>query len=170
MDMLLPITNKIDATIAIAVAILTYIFGEHWFLFAAFLVLNVIDYITGCMKSRANGRTSSQKGLSGVLKKFGYWIMVLVGFGMSAVFIEIGLDLGINLSITKLIGWFVLASLLVNEFRSILENLVECGYNLPKVLIEGLEVANNILEKSMGNVEDIVDKDDEKLPPDDYYD
>lgn len=167
MDMLLPITHKIDATIAIAVAILTYIFGEHWFLFAAFLILNVCDYITGCMKSKATGRISSQKGLSGILKKFGYWIMVLIGFGMSAVFIEIGLALGINLSITKLIGWFVLASLLVNEFRSILENLVEAGYKLPKILIEGLEVANNVLEKSMGDVSDIAG-DDETLPPDDH--
>ena len=46
----------------------------------------------------------------------------------------------VNLSFLLLIGWFTLAMLLVNEARSILENLVECGYNIPDFLIKGLAV------------------------------
>ena len=48
-----------------------------------------------------------------------------------------------------LLGWFTLASLLVNEIRSILENLVECGYNVPVFLIEGLAVTEKLLESKI---------------------
>lgn len=49
-----------------------------------------------------------------------------------------------------MIGWFTLAMLLVNEARSILENLVECGYNVPEFLIKGLAVAQKLLNKRIG--------------------
>ena len=130
------------------IAVLTFILGEHWMLFAAFLAFNVIDWATGWMKSKLNGKENSQAGWKGVLKKLGYWIMVMVAFGASAVFIEIGKTLGIDLGITALLGWFVLASLIINEIRSILENLVEAGFNVPVILVKGLEVADKMVNKS----------------------
>ena len=129
------------------VAVLSYILGEHWILFVAFLALNIADWITGWMKSRIAGKENSVKGWRGVLKKLGYWLMIMVAFGASAVFVEIGKTLGIDLGITSLLGWFVLASLLINEIRSIVENFVEAGFNVPKILINGLEVANKVVNK-----------------------
>ena len=85
------------------------------------------------------------KGWQGVLKKLGYWIMIMVAFGAGAVFIEIGKAIGVNLGITTLLGWFVLASLIINEIRSILENFVEAGYNVPAILTKGLQVADSIV-------------------------
>lgn len=125
------------------IALLTLIFGEHWFLFAIFLLLNVIDWITGWMKSNINHKTNSSKGWIGVLKKLGYWLMIVFAFAISAWFIEIGKTIGVDLTLTTLLGWFVLASLTVNEARSIIENFVEAGYDVPKILIKGLEVADN---------------------------
>ena len=98
------------------------------------------------------------KGLNGVIKKLGYWVMIMVAFGMSAIFIEIGIIMGINLRITEFIGWFVLASLIINECRSIIENFVEAGYSVPKVLISGLEVANKALEET---IPDELDQEDD---------
>ena len=77
----------------------------------------------------------------------GYWLMIMVAFGASAVFVEIGRVIGIDLGITTLLGWFVLASLLVNEIRSIVENFVEAGFNVPEILIKGLEVADKMVNK-----------------------
>lgn len=145
----------IDGYNAIAgaiVAVLSYILGEHWILFAAFLLLNIADWLTGWMKSRLANKENSMKGWKGVLKKLGYWLMIMVAFGTSAVFIEIGATIGIDLGITTLLGWFVLASLLINEIRSILENFVEAGFNVPIILIKGLEVADKAVNKD-GDVE-----------------
>ena len=136
-----------NAIVGGIVAVLSFVFGEHWILFAIFLLFNIADWLTGWMKSRIAGKENSMKGWQGVLKKLGYWLMILVAFAASAVFIEIGNTLGMNLGVTTLLGYFVLASLLVNELRSILENFVEAGYNVPTVLVKGLEVADKVVNQ-----------------------
>lgn len=141
------IIDSYNAAVGAIVAVLSYILGEHWILFVAFLLLNVADWLTGWMKSRTAGKENSVRGWKGVLKKLGYWLMIMVAFGASAVFIEIGVVIGIDLGITTLLGWFVLASLLINEIRSILENFVEAGFNVPNILIKGLEVADKVVNK-----------------------
>lgn len=142
-----PFIDGYNAIVGTIVAVLSYVFGEHWILFAAFLLLNVADWITGWMKSRMAGKENSVKGWKGVLKKIGYWLMIMVAFGASAVFIEIGEAIGIDLGVTTLLGWFVLASLIINEIRSILENFVEAGYNVPSILVKGLEVADKVVNQ-----------------------
>ena len=148
------ITNNIEVFVdrynmlmGTVIAILSYVLGEHWFLFVAFLGLNVLDWLTGWMKSRMTGRENSAKGWMGVMKKLGYWIMILSAFGIGAVFIEIGEIIGIELGVTTMLGWFVLASLSINEIRSVLENFVEAGFSVPYVLIKGLEVADRAVNK-----------------------
>ena len=141
------VIDTYNAIVGSIVAVLSYIFGEHWILFALFLAFNLADWITGWMKSRIAHKENSKAGWKGVLKKLGYWIMIAVAFGASAVFVEIGKTIGVDLGITTLLGWFVLASLLVNEIRSICENFVEAGYNVPRILIRGLEVADKAINK-----------------------
>lgn len=142
------IIDSYNALAGAIVAVLSYIFGAHWILFVMFLLFNVLDWITGWMKSRIAHKESSSAGLKGILKKMGYWMMIAVAFGSSVVFIEIGDTIGIDLGITTLLGWFVLASLLVNEIRSILENFVEMGYKVPKILVNGLEVADKKINQN----------------------
>lgn len=139
------ITDSYNAFVGAVIAILTMVLGEHWYIFAAFLLLNVIDWITGWMKSRINGVENSMAGWKGVLKKLGYWLMIAVAFAIAAALIEVGKVIGIDLGVTTLLGWFVLASLIVNEARSIVENFVEAGYDVPKVLTTGLQVADEKL-------------------------
>ena len=141
------VIDTYNAVVGSIVTVLTYIFGEHWILFALFLAFNLADWITGWMKSRIAHKENSKAGWKGVLKKLGYWIMIAVAFGASAVFVEIGKTIGVDLGITTLLGWFVLASLLVNEIRPICENFVEAGYNVPQILIRGLEVADKAINK-----------------------
>ena len=97
------------------------------------------------MKSRMAGKENSVKGFQGVLKKLGYWLMIMVAFGAAAIFVEIGKAIGLDLGVTTLLGWFVLASLIINEIRSILENFVEAGFNVPAILVNGLKVADKIV-------------------------
>lgn len=139
--------DSYNAITGAVIAFLTLIFGEHWLLFAMFLFFNIIDWITGWMKSKINNKENSVKGWHGILKKIGYWLMIMVAFALSVIFIELGNTLGMDLGITTLLGWFVLASLMINEARSIIENLVEAGYNVPAILINGLEVADKLINK-----------------------
>lgn len=144
--------NSYNAVLGGIVALFTYLFGEHWILFALFLGFNVIDWITGWMKAHIAKVENSTKGWKGVLKKIGYWLMIAVSFATSVVLIEIGSVIGVDLQVTTLLGWFVLASLLVNEIRSICENFIEAGFPVPGILIEGLEVANRIIHKDVDDL------------------
>ena len=47
----------------------------------------------------------------------------------------------------------VLISLIINEYRSILENLVEAGFDVPQILVKGLEVASQNIESMVENNE-----------------
>lgn len=130
------------------IAIMTAVFGIYWYIFAAYLALNVFDWLTGWYKSRKLKKESSSVGLKGIIKKLGYWVIIAVAFIVSSVFVNLGKDiLGVNLDFLAIIGWFTLACLMVNEVRSILENLVESGYNVPAVLINGLEIADKMINK-----------------------
>lgn len=145
------VIDTYNAMVGAAVAVLSYILGEHWFLFVLFLLLNAVDWGTGWMKSRINNVENSKAGLKGVLKKLGYWLMIMVSFGASAAFVEVGKIINLDLGVTTLLGWFVLASLLVNEARSICENLVEMGVNVPTILVKGLQAANRVVNQEDDN-------------------
>ncbi len=142
--------NKVIDTynllVGTAVTLLTAVFGTFWYIFAAYLILNILDWLTGWYKSRKLHKESSAVGLKGILKKLGYWVVIAVAFLVSGVFVNIGNDLlHVDLAFLTMVGWFTLACLLVNEVRSILENLVECGYNVPQVLIRGLAVTEKLI-------------------------
>ncbi|WP_343017867.1 phage holin family protein [Catenibacterium mitsuokai] len=59
----------------------------------------------------------------------------------------------IDLAILTFLGWYVLISLIINEYRSILENLVEAGFDVPQILVKGLEVASQNIESIVENNE-----------------
>lgn len=149
------VIDTYNMIVGAAVTVLTAIFGIYWYIFAAFLVFNVLDWLTGWYKSRKLKKESSVVGLWGILKKLGYWAIILVAFIISYVFVHMGTDiLHVDLSFLEMVGWFTLACLMVNEARSILENLVECGYNVPVVLIKGLAVTDKLINNNDDNEEE----------------
>ena len=153
-----------NAAVGAVVAVLSAIFGVYWYLFAGYLILNILDWGTGWYKARKKKQESSYVGLKGIVKKTGYWVIILVAFLVPALFIHLGQDLlGINLDFLTLLGWFTLAALLVNEVRSILENLVECGYEIPNFLIRGLAVTDKLIHAGVDIPDDkIGGQNDEK--------
>lgn len=162
MEYIEPLTNKINVIIGIFTAVFAYIWGDNWIFFFAFLLMNIGDFVTRWIAAYVTGTESSEKGWKGILKKLGYWIMIALGFGMSVIFVEIGNVFGFDFGITVLLGWFVLTSLIVNEARSILENLVDAGYHPPLILIKGLETADTVLDKLENGVVKYKDKEKEE--------
>ena len=138
-----------NIVVGAVIALFTTIFGVYWYIFAAYMVLNVFDWLTGWYKSRRARQESSAVGLKGIVKKLGYWILIAVAFIVSTVFVKLGQDvLHVDLAFLNMIGWFTLTCLMVNEVRSIIENLVELGYNVPLVLIKGLAVTEELINKT----------------------
>lgn len=141
-------TNIVGGGIA---ALFAGVFGQYWFLFMGFLIANIIDWITGWAASRKEGKESSMTGAKGVVKKVWYWIVILMGFYVGFTFERMGELIGINLDFLNFVGWFVLANYIVNELRSILENLVRLDVNVPMFLIKGLEVTGTLVDKAVGD-------------------
>lgn len=141
-------TDTYNLIVGAFIAAMTAVFGVHWYVFAAYMALNAMDWLTGWYKSRKKREESSKAGLKGIIKKLGYWVIIAVSFLMSTVFVHLGRDiLGINLDFLIMIGWFTLACLMINEIRSIFENLIESGYNIPAVLVSGLEIADEMINR-----------------------
>ena len=104
------------------------------YMLLGYLVVKALDFVLGLLKTWKNGNYKSSKMRDGIIR----WIAELIGilFVMLIDFI-----LGLNFYITG----FTLALFLYKEAGSILENLAECGVNMPKALKDKLEVLN--LEK-----------------------
>lgn len=146
------VVDTYNTCVGICIAALTAVFGIYWYIFLAYFALNVLDWLTGWYKARKLKKESSAVGLKGIIKKLGYWVVIAVAFIVSGVFVQMGHDLlNVDLIFLTSIGWFTLALLLVNEVRSILENLVECGYNVPSILIKGLAVTEKLINKDSGD-------------------
>ena len=154
---ILKIYNEISAVISTIVTILTSTFGSQWMLFAGYFLLNVVDYITGTIKAKKLKQENSNKGMNGIIKNLCYWILIAVTFVISYIIAEIlkNVNLNININFIMFFGWFTLACLAINEARSIIENLVEMGIEVPKFLIKGLEKAqNNVMEEIEEEIEE----------------
>lgn len=149
--------DKVNMIYGVIATVGVAIFGKYWFLFAGFLIMNVIDYVTGWCKAKFyNKNESSAIGAKGILKKVWYWLVIGIAFFISLCFVDMGQLLGTDLSFVQLFGWFTLASYLVNEIRSILENLVEMNVNVPAFLVKGLAIT----EKLMSSKTDLKDKEE----------
>lgn len=141
---------SISATLtAIAVA-----FGKIPIILILFMAAVVLDYITGWVKAKYFLRDwNSKTGLQGIIKKVMYFVMIgtafLIGWGIR----EMGESVGVNLEFAMLIGWYVTAVMLINEFTSILENLyVIMPEKVPVWLIKTLKIADKTLDHKINDV------------------
>lgn len=145
------IFNKITNTFGIIGTTITSLFGGEGILFAGYLILNIADYITGTVKSKVNKEENSKKGLIGIIKKICYWILIGISFLISQMLVAIGSKIDINLEFIMLFGWFTLTCLIINETRSIIENLIQIGIYVPDFLKKGLTAYENLINNKFKN-------------------
>lgn len=138
---------RIKSIFTIFLTSVNYLVGEHWNMLLILLILNVIDALTGTFNAKKEKKVNSISGFKGITKKLFQWLLLLLSFLMALCFKKIGNILDINLSISSLLGWYVYTYLIINECRSILENLYKLGVPIPQILINGLEIANEAIDK-----------------------
>ena len=159
MEEISKIFNKINSMIAVIITSLNSTFGTEWILFAGYLVLNILDYLTGIAKAKFTKTESSANGLKGIIKKVGYWFLILVSFIITYLLVEMGNKININIEFINLFAWFTLACLIINEARSILENIVELRLKIPIFLKKVKKIYKKNFEKK---VNEIVENKEEK--------
>ena len=103
----------------------------------AYLGVKIIDMLLGLLKAWKNHNYRSSKMREGLVA----WVAEM----MAIVFV-IGIDyiLGLNFMLCG----FTTALFIYKECGSVLENLAECGVELPEIVAEKLEVFNS---KSKGD-------------------
>lgn len=103
----------------------------------AYLGVKIIDMILGLLKAWKNNNYRSSKMREGLVA----WVAE-----MMAIIFVIGIDyiLGLNFMLCG----FTVALFIYKEAGSVLENLAECGVELPEAVAEKLEVFNS---KSKGD-------------------
>lgn len=87
------------------------------------LIIIVIDYITGICKAIINKRISSVVGIKGIIKKFGYLLIVALAVLIDKIIGD-----------TSVIRFLVIYFFIANEGISILENWGQMGLPLPNKL------------------------------------
>lgn len=129
-------------------------FGKIPVILILFMAAVLLDYLTGWIKAKYFLRDwNSKTGLQGIIKKVMYFVMIgtafLIGWGIR----EMGGTVGINLDFAMLIGWYVTAVMLINEFTSILENLyVIMPEKVPVWLIKTLKIADEQLDNKINDL------------------
>lgn len=118
--------NYISVTGGFLGGIIVSLLGGLDKLIVALLILMILDYVTGLIKSFCNKELSSEIGFKGLLKK----VLILV---IVAVAVIAEQHLGIPAVREIVIMFFV-----VNEAISILENASQMGLPIPRKLKEAL--------------------------------
>ena len=137
--------NKVDTIkgiIASIMGVLNSIFGILAIPIVLLVGCNIIDYITGILASKYRGqKIESYKGIKGITKKIGMWLLVVVGAIIDELIVYSVAQLGLVCPFSFMIAAVVAIWIICNELISILENLKDMEVPLPGFL---MKLAENI--------------------------
>lgn len=141
--------NVTKGIVAVIVGGLTAFLGDLAIPIYVLVACNVIDYATGLMSAKARGeQISSYKGIQGIAKKIGQWLLVLVGWLLDVLIAYAVHHVSPELSVPIVVAIIVAVWLGFNEVISILENLGDMGVPMPPFL-------KKIVQNLKGKIEDI---------------
>lgn len=99
------------------------------------VVTNVIDYATGIAASVCRKEAvSSYRGIRGIIKKIGMWLLVAVGAIMDILAAYAAEQAGISMPFGFAAASLAAVWLICNELLSVLENIAQIGVQLPPFL------------------------------------
>ena len=100
------------------------------------VVGNVTDYITGILASQyREEQVSSYKGIRGIYKKVGMWILIFVGWIMDMLINYTVQYIGLTIALPYIVATVVAVWLICNEIISILENMIDMDVAIPPFLM-----------------------------------
>ncbi len=103
------------------------------------LAVMALDWISGISAAWVNRRLDSRIGLTGIVKKVGYLLVVAVGMTLDYLICLLGERFGLTLEDHFFVGLLVILWLVINECISVLENVDEMGLPVPDFVKRLLE-------------------------------
>ena len=128
--------NTAKGVIASIMGVLNSIFGILAIPIVLLVFCNIIDYVTGILASKFRGQEiSSYKGIKGITKKIGMWLLIIVGAIIDELLVYSVAQLGLTCPFAFMIACVVAVWIICNELISILENLKDMEVPLPDFLM-----------------------------------
>lgn len=124
--------------------VLTMLPVTVYYLFAAFIIFKILDFVLGLLKVWKNGNYKSAKMRTGIIR----WIAEIISVVFTIV-LDLILGTGTALTIATL------SLLIFKDAGSVLENLTECGVELPNIIQNKLEVFNTKDQQDMEEIKKI---------------
>lgn len=145
---------EIKAAIVLFFSTLAAFLGWKGILAVIWVVLMILDWITGTVAARKNGTWKSAVSREGAWHKFGSILVVVVAF-MADIIMSVALPHipVLNISWPEFLAPMVLAWYIVTELGSILENAIKLGAPVPawivKIFDATLHMADRIGESAV---------------------
>lgn len=118
--------------------------SEH-ILFLIYFLLNMMDLVVGIINAYRTNTYDSTKLVNGVWVKVGRWLAVMLSMMASVAFCRMGQTLGLDLTMTKSLAFFVLSAFIFQEIRSTLGNLVKMGVEIPTILMKVVDKVEEVM-------------------------
>jgi toxin secretion/phage lysis holin len=142
------IETIIKAITASVVGILSYFLGNISQLAIILMLFMFFDYVTGMISAYYENKLSTKEGVKGIIKKFCFMIMVLMGYSIDVVVANFSGIAGLPVTTKGAFGFITICWLIGTEGISIIQNLEEIG--IP--VLPGLKA---ILQKIKGESEKV---------------
>lgn len=142
-----------STVIAFAIARL----GVLFYVLLIFIIIMVIDFISGMAASKKEAIEhphskkygwNSRKGMLGILKKFGYLLIVTVAIVLDFLILKVAGSIGIEMPSSTFFGLLITVWFILNECLSIVENAGRLGVEgIPKFLTDAIAVLKYSIEE-----------------------
>ena len=143
--------NQIKAAVTAALGLLTGLWGWLGWLVVGWIVLMVLDYVTGTMAAAKEGQWSSAQAREGIWHKCGMIVVVIVAAGADLL-IEIVLTnlpvLALPVQYPGLVCPVVLVWYIVTELGSMAENAAVMGAPVPKWMLKLLAMSKSAVDSA----------------------
>lgn len=147
----------LQGVLSAALAAATANYGILFYMLVIFMVVMVIDFISGMMASKKESWEhpedgsygwSSKKGAIGIVKKFGYMLVVTVAVILDCVIYKVGGIIGFTMPSMTFFGILATVWYILNELLSIVENAGRMGVEgIPEFLTKTIKTLKQETEK-----------------------
>lgn len=117
-------------------SVVSYLLSAAGILFWIYMVLAMVDFITGCGKAVVKQELNSSTGRKGILKKVGTICVLVVSVLLDLILMEHGISTE-GMIFHVVCSWYIFI-----EILSILENVNAMGVKIPERLRSIIKVMN----------------------------